>query len=263
MSEPTGKRSIELSVEVPGTPAEVWAAIATGAGISSWFVPFEVAEERGGEVTMDFGAYGQESARVTAWEPPHRFVYQGPESGERVLAYEWLVEARDGGTCVVRLVNSGFGTGADWDADYDGMTSGWKLFLQNLRLQLTHFRGQRTRGMQPMVTVPGPNEAAWASFCAVLGVPTTLTTGDRLETFGDGVPLLAGIVDRALPSAYVLVVQDPLPGTGFISAEGYGDEIVLSVFLYLYGDRSVVANTAERWQQWMTDLFPTPVTSPT
>jgi uncharacterized protein YndB with AHSA1/START domain len=263
MNEPTSKRSIELSVEVPGTPAEVWTAIATGTGISSWFVPAAVAEEEGGEVTMDFGAYGKETTRVTAWEPPHRFVYEGPESGERVLAYEWLVEARAGGTCIVRLVNSGFGTGSDWDDDYDGMASGWKLFLENLRLQLTHFRGQRTRGMQPMATVPGPNDPAWTALCAALGVPTTAEAGDRLEISGDGAPALAGTVERALPSAYVLLVHEPLPGTGFIAAEGYGGQVVLSVYLYLYGDPGVVAATEETWQGWMADRSPAPVTSPT
>ena len=35
--EPTGRRSVQTEVEVPGTPEEVWQAIATGPGISSWF----------------------------------------------------------------------------------------------------------------------------------------------------------------------------------------------------------------------------------
>ena len=35
----SGRRSVEAEVEVPGTPEEVWQAIATGPGISSWFVP--------------------------------------------------------------------------------------------------------------------------------------------------------------------------------------------------------------------------------
>ena len=32
-------RAIRLEVDVPGTPEEVWATVATGAGITSWFVP--------------------------------------------------------------------------------------------------------------------------------------------------------------------------------------------------------------------------------
>ncbi len=67
------QRMIDLSVEVPGTPEQVWLAIATGPGISSWFVPHDVAEREGGKVTMDFGPYGQETAghRVGASAPSH------------------------------------------------------------------------------------------------------------------------------------------------------------------------------------------------
>ena len=36
--ESSGRRSVQVENEVPGTPEEVWQAIATGPGISSWFV---------------------------------------------------------------------------------------------------------------------------------------------------------------------------------------------------------------------------------
>jgi uncharacterized protein YndB with AHSA1/START domain len=83
----------------------------------------------------------QVTGRVAAWEPPHRIVFDGGE-GVPALAFEWTVEARDGGTCVVRLVNSGFGSGEAWDDQFDQLHEGWKLFLLNLRLHLTHFGGQ-------------------------------------------------------------------------------------------------------------------------
>ena len=34
--EASGRRSVQVEVEVPGTPEEVWQAIATGPGVSSW-----------------------------------------------------------------------------------------------------------------------------------------------------------------------------------------------------------------------------------
>src|SRR5690606_2890190 len=87
------------------------------------------------------------------------------------MAFEWLVEARDGGGCVVRLVNSGFGSGADWDAQYDGMAEGWKLFLFNLQLHLEHFRGRTATPMLPMASWPGPRERTWADLTGALGIP--------------------------------------------------------------------------------------------
>ena len=44
--EANGRRSVQVEVEVPGTPEEVWQAIATGPGISSWMVPTEFEEQR-------------------------------------------------------------------------------------------------------------------------------------------------------------------------------------------------------------------------
>jgi uncharacterized protein YndB with AHSA1/START domain len=105
---PPKPHSIELEVEVPGTPGEVWEAIATGPGIAAWFVPAEVAEQQGGTASLDVGWGMQDSGTVTAWDPPRRFAYveELPASDAAPagrLATEFLVEARSGGTCVLLL----------------------------------------------------------------------------------------------------------------------------------------------------------------
>ncbi len=253
------ERTIELAVEVPGTPEEVWDAIATGPGITSWFIPISVEEREGGAVTFDWGDYGQDTGRVTAWEPPRRVVFEG--GGDRPLAYEWLVEAKDGGTCVVRLVNSGFGEGDDWDEQYHGMSKGWLLFLENLRLQRTHFPGRAARALIPTVMVPGPGDAAWATLCEAIGVPTDLQAGDRLDTSGDGVPALGGTVQRVMaePSVhtYFLVLDAPTSGTAFVAVEGDGEMVAASVYLYLHGD------APDEWSPFLKARFPAPAPAPT
>lgn len=268
MTDPTPTRTIDLSVEVPGTPEEVWQAIATGPGISSWFVTCQVDEGEGGSVTMDFGDFGKETAVITAWEPPNRVVFEGAAGGEgtddaRSLAYEWLVEARHGGTCIVRLVNSGFGTDEEWDGDYDGMTQGWKLFFDNLRLHLTHFRGRHARALTPVATVPGPNSPAWKALCSALDVSPDLRPGDRLETSGEGVPPLAGTIVGAgradTISQYRLLLDSPGCGTGFVAAEGTGDHVMLSVWLYLYDEEN---ESETRWAAWLAERFPAPAPLP-
>ena len=69
---------------------------------------------------------------------------------EGIAAPEWLVEAKNGSTCIVRLVNTGFGSGGPWDEQYDAMHEGWQLFLLNLRLHLECFPGQSASSMLPM-----------------------------------------------------------------------------------------------------------------
>ena len=239
MSDPS--RAIDLSVEVRGTPEEVWEAIATGPGITSWFVPHTVEGRPGGEATMDFGpGYGVATARVAVWEPPHRLVLQS--EGEQALAYEWLVEARSGSACVVRLVTTGFGTGDDWDAQYDGLDTGWRLFLQNLRLHRELFAGQAARSLIPTQMLPGGPGDAFARVCAELGIPADLEAGEAFRTAGSGVPALSGTVDRPLrlprATAYLLVLDEPAPGHGFLAAEGTQDAVAVSLYLYLYGERA-------------------------
>ena len=74
-------RSIQLEVEVSGSPEEVWRAVATGPGISSWYVPHTVEERDGGAATASFGPEPemQVSGRVAAWEPPNRVAFDGGE----------------------------------------------------------------------------------------------------------------------------------------------------------------------------------------
>jgi uncharacterized protein YndB with AHSA1/START domain len=260
-------RSIDLSIEVPGTVEEVWEAIATGPGISSWFIPHEVDGRPGGEVVMDFGPqFGRETATVESWEPPSRVVFRGPDSERGPgLAYEWLVEAASGDSCIVRFVNSGFGPGAEWDADFDGMSTGWRIFLENLRLHLSHFRGQRARPIIPTAMTSGPGEEAWTRLCAALGVPPTLTAGDRFVTDGPGVPVLAGRVEQAAfaPAVrtYHLLLDEPAPGTAFVTVEGNGDVVAASAYLYLYGDGGDVGRV---WHDWLRSVLPeAPAPAPT
>jgi hypothetical protein len=212
---------------------------------------------------MDFGpGFGEALAQVTAWQPPHRVVFTG--EGERALAYEWLVEARDGGTCLVRLVNSGFGPGDDWDADYDGMSFGWRIFLQSLRLHLTHFRGQPARAIIPTRMAGGPHDVAFAKLCAELGVSADLRAGQRFATSGPGVPALTGTVDSvqdvAAARTCFLLLEQPAPGTAFLTAEGAGEIVAISLYLYLYGPDATAL--PDEWTPFLAERFPQPESEP-
>src|SRR5262249_24279652 len=96
-------REISFEVEGPGTPGQVWDAIATGPGISGWFVQTEIA---GAEITQHHGNGFDQTSRIVASERPRRFAYEdyfqpAPDVEPGVVATEFLVEARSGGTCVV------------------------------------------------------------------------------------------------------------------------------------------------------------------
>src|ERR1700757_5164713 len=102
--EPSGRRSIQVEVEVPGTPEEVWQAIASGPGISAWFPPaeFEAQGRKPGPVKWDFGPGMESTSKITKWDPPRMFAKEGAGwfPGSPPIAIEFSVEARAGGVCV-------------------------------------------------------------------------------------------------------------------------------------------------------------------
>jgi uncharacterized protein YndB with AHSA1/START domain len=260
--DPRGTRAIELDVEVPGTPEEVWEAVASGPGITAWFVPARVDGRVEGTVELDFGpGYGTETARITAWDPPRRFVAEVVHQGRPTFAMEWLVEARDGGACVVRLINSGFGGGADWDAEYDATQAGWRLFLDNLRLYLTHFPGQRCSSVLVNGRAAGPPERVFGDLAAALGLPPGAGQGERVEVTAPDAPALAGVVERATGNMLALLLEKPGPGVAFVAAEPVGDGSAhASVYTYLFGDGAAerAASDEPAWRSWMQRHFPMP-----
>ena len=261
--DPPRTRAIDLDIEVPGTPEEVWEAVASGPGITAWFVPAKVEGRVGGAVELDFGpGLGVETARVTAWDPPHRFAAEVAASEDRPpFAMEWLVEARDGGTCVVRLINSGFGHGAEWDAEFDATESGWRLFLRNLRLYLTHFPGQRCTSVLVNGHAAGPVPAAFGELVAALGLPEGAAEGDKVAASTSGVPPLAGVAELRTDGVLALLLDEPASGIGFVAAEPAGDGSAhTSVYLYLFGGGAaeVAAREEPAWRAWMGRHFPLP-----
>jgi uncharacterized protein YndB with AHSA1/START domain len=166
----SSRRSVEAEVEVSGTPEEVWQAIATGPGISSWFVPSEVEPREGGTAVSHFGpGNSMDSVGVIrTWEPPRRFVVETQE-GPGPVATEWTVETRSGGTCVVRVVHSWFASTDDWDNQFEGHEHGWRAFFNILRLVLEHFRGEPCSAFQLMAVAPEPKTDSWNALVAPLG----------------------------------------------------------------------------------------------
>ena len=136
---------LDLEIEVAATPEQVWEAISTGPGISAWFMPAEVEGER---ITFHHMAGGSSEAEVTDAEAPRRLRFTEDGGAQ---ATEFLVEARSGGTCVVRVVGSGFGgKGAD---------DGWTAALLGLKLYLEHFAGQEAANVLAGGQVPARRRA--------------------------------------------------------------------------------------------------------
>jgi uncharacterized protein YndB with AHSA1/START domain len=259
IKEDSGRRWVQVEVEVPGTPEEVWRAIATGPGISSWFVPTEVHED--GTIVSHFGPGMDAIATRTAWDPPRRFAAEG-ELGPNApkIATEWIVAARSGGTCVVRVVHSLFASTDDWDDQLASVESGWPGYFHNLRLYLTHFRGQSCSAFQLMGMAAEPASSAWDVLTGSLGLAGA-TPGERRQTPADA-PQLAGLVEQAGQPGHsyhvLLRLDEPTSGIAQFFALPMGGQVFVSLRFYLYGDQAPVAVASEEpvWRAWMNEHFP-------
>ena len=261
--EASGRHSVQVEVEVPGTPEEVWQAIATGPGISAWFVPAEFEERDGKPVALklNFGPGMESGSAVTAWDPPRMFAAKsdGWSPGSPPIADEWSVEARGGGVCVVRVVHSLFASTDDWDNQLEGTESGWPGYFRILRIYLTHFRGQHSAMMQWMAPAAGTEAEAWGMLTAALGLKG-VSAGERC-TAPAGVPTLSGVVEHVTHSSRnaLLRLDTPGPGVAAFSAVNFGGSMVTLSF-YLYGDQAAgtVARETPLWQAWIQERFPMP-----
>ena len=259
--EENGRRSVQVEVEVPGSPEEVWRAIATGPGISSWFVPTEVEERVGGATVSNFGPGMESASTITQWDPPRSFTKDGegmsPEAPP--VATEWIVEAKSGGKCVVRVVHSWFASTDEWDGQWESVEQGWSAFFNILRLKLEHFPAQPGAAFDTSGVSNSNESEAWVALTAPFELED-VAAGQEVHA-GTGHPALSGKVEIAShgdEKQVMLLVSEPGPGVCHLSAMPMGEQTYLSIRFYLFGESAAaaVAKAEPEWSLWFAERFP-------
>ncbi len=261
-----GSRYVEVGVEVPGTPEDVWAAIATGPGVSAWFMPTTIEEKEGGEIKASFGPGMDSVSKITKWDPPTVFVADSRDDmGEDgpTIATEWHVEAKDGGTCTVRVVHRWFADTDQWDKQIEGYEGGWPGYFRILRMYLSYFPGQKSKAFQQIGFASEPKEEAWSSFTKKLGIPSAPKIGDRI-TATNGTVELDGVVDNVGEGEHaeliLMKVEQPFAGVAHIFGMPMGGQVILSLSFYAFGEdaEQKVAEEEPKWAAFVSEHFPMP-----
>ncbi|MCT9933045.1 SRPBCC domain-containing protein [Planotetraspora sp. A-T 1434] len=247
-------RAFELrkEVELEASPEQVWEAIATGPGVDSWFMGRNVVEPgEGGIVRLTLGGQSQENT-VTAWEPGKRLAHRGAEPDDgSFMAIEYLLEGRDGGGTVLRMVQSGV-LGDDWETEYEAMKTGWDMYLHKLVQYLTYFPGRSATPVFAIRQQGTDPERAWEAFTRELGLSGTVAEGDKARITLDGSDPVGGEVEGVVD--YVdhpifLGVRTPDALYRFIhSGPARGNVVVLGHHLFFDADQH---KAEASWQSWL------------
>jgi uncharacterized protein YndB with AHSA1/START domain len=234
------------AAEVAASPDEVWAAIATGPGIDSWFMGRnEVKPGAGGTVRTVFGEYAPE-LEITQWDPTHRFAYRSGEAPDgRFIAYEFLIEGRAGGSAVLRTVTSGFIPGDDWTEEFEAMGLGGEMYFRTLVEYLTYFAG---RFAKP-VTAFGPSGTSWPQdrerLRRQLGLTEPPSRGDRARLAGQ-VGTADGVVYFANAHAIGVRTGDAL----YRFLRGFGKPVIAAH--HLFADDADPIQAQRAWEAWLS-----------
>lgn len=242
----------EVREEIPldATPEQVWAAIATGPGVDSWFMGHSEIEPReGGRGSLSLLGHTEQST-VTAWEPGRRFATRGDTAPDgEFMAFEYLIEGRDGGGTVLRMVHSGL-LGDDWEDQYDALSVGDAMYLKKLAAYLAHFPG---RVATHNLFAPGPSvpdrARVWAAFQELLGADGPIAAGDRVRLGTDRPEPVEAVVEFVHAQAFLGVRTDDAL---YAFIHGYRDTVVVERHSFTAdGDEK----EAERsWQTWLDRL---------
>jgi uncharacterized protein YndB with AHSA1/START domain len=136
-------RIIRAEIRTKATPQEAYDAWADPEKIAHWFPDrAEGKAEPGATITWIFDKFNYRIPyEVLIAEPAEKFAIRwDPAPGMNAGILEVTIST-EGGETVIRLVNSGFREGADWNEEFEGTDSGWRMALALLKHYLENYFG--------------------------------------------------------------------------------------------------------------------------
>jgi uncharacterized protein YndB with AHSA1/START domain len=133
------EKALIFEVAIPAPRAAVWQAFTTSEGLSTWLTPGAVVElKKGGEWTAHFPGGKTGGGTIVSFMPQEEVTMSAmaPEQfphvrAERTTARFQFESAGD--TTIVRLTQTGWKTGEEWDKAYDYLAAGNAQLLETLR----------------------------------------------------------------------------------------------------------------------------------
>lgn len=139
LKQASPEKALILEVTIPASRAAVWEAFSTSAGLSTWLTPGAVVDlRRGGEWTAHYPGRKTGGGTILSFVPEQEMTLtaMAPEQFPTVRAERTTARFQftaNGQSTVVRLVQTGWKTGEEWDKAYEYLAEGNAQLLETLR----------------------------------------------------------------------------------------------------------------------------------
>jgi uncharacterized protein YndB with AHSA1/START domain len=270
-------RAFEMSLDLEASRKDVWRALTEAEELVRWFpMGARVTPGEGGTMVWSWGEGWEWETRIDAWEPGRllRLIQEDarpcdtqgrplpPGQAEPArIAMAFTLETHQGKTRL-RLVHSGFGYGAAWDNELEGITEGWQAELRSLRHYLARHRGRDRFAGRAWLTTSVPRATAWARLLGPGGfrvTPSDPKEGEGYEVVTPGGQRFTGTVELNLPGQTLAGTVREL-GDGWFRLLTWKDasgNTGVWAWLSTYGpDHAPVEEFRDRSQQALELLFP-------
>jgi uncharacterized protein YndB with AHSA1/START domain len=210
----TGRRAtITLDIDAPA--ADVWRALTEAHEMVRWFPPHATVEPGvGGRIEWRWNDAFTMIGRIDAWDPERRLVLVQereqphaadgsavPDTTPAHLLMEFAIETQQGRTRLT-LVHSGFGDGADWDDELEGVANGWEFELRSLVHYLESHGGRDRYTGWANTTVAAPELQVWTALTGANGLrlfESARVPGNEYELVLPTGNTLTGTTRRSVP----------------------------------------------------------------
>jgi uncharacterized protein YndB with AHSA1/START domain len=249
---------LEKSIELNASPDQVWNALTNPTELVKWF-PLEarLTPGLGGRYFISWGAAWEGEGEIIAWEPGNRLGWKNPMG-----TVEFVIESRAGKT-VLRLVQSSFLSGEDWENEWSASTDyGWGFMLLSLQWIFERHAGAVRQVRWPRQASGLSREETYARLLRAGGIfqadanaiLRASATYKAATTTGQS---FSGKVEFLKPlRGFCISIRELNDALFWLTIEGASDKIDAQIWLSAFNVAESELDAFERkWSQRLREIF--------